>query len=68
MAGLSLVAGMISGMQTFCGQAYGAKRYGTLGVILQRALLLTAATALPCVCFWSQADHVFVLLGERRRA
>lgn len=39
VSGLSLLLGFASAMETFCGQAYGARNYKLVGVVLQRALV-----------------------------
>lgn len=35
-------------------QAYGARRYHTVGVVLQRALILVTLFNVFCVAFWGQ--------------
>ncbi|MQM10610.1 hypothetical protein Taro_043505 [Colocasia esculenta] len=37
---LGIMMGMASAVQTVCGQAFGAKKYGIMGTVLQRALIL----------------------------
>ncbi|KAK9806774.1 hypothetical protein WJX72_002374 [[Myrmecia] bisecta] len=64
VTGNSLVWGIISAMETFCGQAFGACHYGLLGVILQRALLIGSLVATPCAVAWIWADKVLELLGQ----
>ncbi|KAK9806969.1 hypothetical protein WJX72_008996 [[Myrmecia] bisecta] len=64
VTGHSLVWGVISAMETFCGQAFGAGRYALLGVILQRSLLICCAVATPCAIGWIWADKALVLLGQ----
>uniref|UniRef100_A0A1D1XK81 Protein DETOXIFICATION n=1 Tax=Anthurium amnicola TaxID=1678845 RepID=A0A1D1XK81_9ARAE len=52
---LGIMLGMASAVQTVCGQAFGAKKYGIMGVVLQRALILhlAAAVALGFVYWFS---------------
>ncbi|TKY46717.1 TRANSPARENT TESTA protein 12 [Spatholobus suberectus] len=40
-----IMLGMASAVQTVCGQAYGAKKYSALGIILQRAIILHLGAA-----------------------
>ncbi|KAI9093717.1 hypothetical protein K1719_027166 [Acacia pycnantha] len=40
-----IMYGMASALSTLCGQAYGAKRYGMLGVYLQRSWIVLFSTA-----------------------
>ncbi|KAL6750327.1 hypothetical protein V8C86DRAFT_3183346 [Haematococcus lacustris] len=42
ITGLSLVVGLVSGQDTFSGQAFGAGQFRLLGVFLQRAVLIAA--------------------------
>lgn len=45
-------------------QSFGAKNYSSLGIILQRALLVTAAASILVISFWTQMDRVLILLGN----
>ncbi|KAJ6841151.1 putative protein DETOXIFICATION 41 [Iris pallida] len=48
-----IMLGMASAVQTVCGQAYGAKRYESMGVFCQRSLILQiAAAALISFLYW----------------
>ncbi|XP_057954508.1 protein DETOXIFICATION 41-like isoform X2 [Malania oleifera] len=48
-----IMLGMASAVQTVCGQAYGAKKYGAMGVICQRAIILhLGAAILLTVIYW----------------
>ncbi|XP_057429065.1 protein DETOXIFICATION 41-like [Lotus japonicus] len=40
-----IMLGMASAVQTVCGQAYGAKKYSAMGMILQRAIILHLGAA-----------------------
>ncbi|TKY46715.1 TRANSPARENT TESTA protein 12 [Spatholobus suberectus] len=40
-----VMLGMTSAVQTVCGQAYGAKKYSAMGIILQRAIILQLGAA-----------------------
>ncbi len=62
-AGLSLLIGTVSAMETFCGQAAGAQRHRVLGVVLQRGVAAAAAVALPCILVWTQASRILQALG-----
>ncbi|CAL0322856.1 unnamed protein product [Lupinus luteus] len=59
-----ILLGMASALSTLCGQAYGAKEYGMMGVYLQRSwivLFLTAFILLPLFIF---TRPIFILLGQ----
>uniref|UniRef100_A0A7N0TYL7 Multidrug and toxic compound extrusion protein n=1 Tax=Kalanchoe fedtschenkoi TaxID=63787 RepID=A0A7N0TYL7_KALFE len=52
-----ILLGMASAVQTVCGQAYGAKRYSSMGVICQRAIVLhTGAAFLLTFVYWFSGD------------
>ncbi|XP_057437801.1 protein DETOXIFICATION 21-like [Lotus japonicus] len=59
-----ILLGMASALSTLCGQAYGAKEYGMMGVYLQRSwivLFLTSLLLLPVFFFTSP---ILILLGQ----
>ena len=45
-------------------QSFGAKNYSSLGIILQRALLVTAAASILVIALWTQMGKLLILLGE----
>nr|XP_011468601.1 PREDICTED: protein TRANSPARENT TESTA 12-like [Fragaria vesca subsp. vesca] len=55
---------MASAVQTVCGQAYGAKHLGAMGIICQRAIILHlgAAILLTPVYWWS--GPILVAIGQ----
>ena len=64
VSGNAPMLGVVTAMETFCGQAYGAKKYATVGVVLQRALLITTIFNLMCVAMWGKAEHLMLLMGQ----
>ncbi|KAI9093692.1 hypothetical protein K1719_027141 [Acacia pycnantha] len=59
-----IMFGMASALSTLCGQAYGAKRYGMLGVYLQRSwivLFFTSCLLLPLFIFTAP---IMKMLGQ----
>uniref|UniRef100_A0ACD5ZX75 Uncharacterized protein n=1 Tax=Avena sativa TaxID=4498 RepID=A0ACD5ZX75_AVESA len=76
IAGLAfgIMYGMGSALETLCGQAYGAKKLGVLGVYLQRSwILLTAMSvcmlplylfATPILRLFHQDEEIAVLAGR----
>lgn len=46
-----------------CKQAYGAKNYKMVGVILQRALLICGLTLVLFLPLWFNMEPVFVAIG-----
>lgn len=57
------VVGLTSGMDTICGQTYGAAQYAAVGVILQRALLVCLLLGLPSYAIYWQAEPLLLMLG-----
>ncbi|KAF3436931.1 hypothetical protein FNV43_RR19684 [Rhamnella rubrinervis] len=51
-------------VETFCGQAYGAKQYHMLGVHMQRAMLVLTLLGLPMALLWSFTEQIFTILKQ----
>ncbi|XP_008223667.1 PREDICTED: protein DETOXIFICATION 16-like isoform X1 [Prunus mume] len=64
VTGLSLIIGMSSALDTFCGQSYGAKQYHMLGIHLQRAMLVLLLVCIPLSIIWFNAGHILEFLGQ----
>ncbi|CAL5333484.1 unnamed protein product [Camellia sinensis] len=64
VTGFSLLIGMGSALDTFCGQPYGAKQYHMLGIHKQRAMLVLLLVSIPLACIWANAGHILVFLGQ----
>eukprot|EP00878_Enallax_costatus_P024109 GHUV01025702.1.p1 GENE.GHUV01025702.1~~GHUV01025702.1.p1 ORF type:complete len:494 (+),score=51.79 GHUV01025702.1:73-1554(+) len=65
VTGYSLISGLSAGMETLCGQAYGAGSYKSLGLVLQRALLITWLTCLPIMLLWAHSEGLMLHLGQQ---
>ncbi|KAK4759258.1 hypothetical protein SAY87_022389 [Trapa incisa] len=59
-----VMLGMGSAVETLCGQAFGAHKYGMLGVYLQRSTLLLMATGIPLTVIYCFSKPILLLLGE----
>eukprot|EP00195_Chlamydomonas_chlamydogama_P009762 CAMPEP_0202901800 /NCGR_PEP_ID=MMETSP1392-20130828/14735_1 /ASSEMBLY_ACC=CAM_ASM_000868 /TAXON_ID=225041 /ORGANISM="Chlamydomonas chlamydogama, Strain SAG 11-48b" /LENGTH=532 /DNA_ID=CAMNT_0049588419 /DNA_START=201 /DNA_END=1799 /DNA_ORIENTATION=- len=64
VSGNAPMLGVVVAMETFCGQAYGAKRYHVVGIVLQRALIITTIFNIFCVAFWGQAEWIMTAMGQ----
>ncbi|XAR51195.1 hypothetical protein NMG60_11005752 [Bertholletia excelsa] len=64
VTGFSLLTGMASALDTFCGQSYGAKQYHMLGIHKQRAMLVLLLSCIPLAFIWVNADSILVFLGQ----
>ncbi|CAL5411962.1 unnamed protein product [Camellia sinensis] len=59
-----VMLGMGSAVETLCGQAYGAHKYGMLGIYLQRSAILLMATGIPLTFIYIFSKPLLLLLGE----
>ncbi|XP_058195436.1 protein DETOXIFICATION 41-like [Rhododendron vialii] len=59
-----IMLGMASAVQTVCGQAYGARKYSALGVILQRAVILHLGAAILLSFLYWFSGPVLKAIGQ----
>ncbi|RZC67818.1 hypothetical protein C5167_011512 [Papaver somniferum] len=59
-----VMLGMASAVQTVCGQAYGAKKYSSLGIICQKAIILHLGAAILLSFLYWYAGDIFRALGQ----
>ncbi|AES76569.2 MATE efflux family protein [Medicago truncatula] len=64
VTGFSLLQGMASALDTFCGQSYGAKQYRMLGVHMQRAMFILMVVAIPLAVIWANTRSILLVLGQ----
>ncbi|GJW69796.1 DETOXIFICATION 16-like protein [Tanacetum coccineum] len=64
VTGTSLMVGMGSALDTFCGQSYGAKEYHMLGIHMQRAMIVLLSACIPLAFIWANAGTLLVFLGQ----
>jgi len=58
---------VVTAMETFCGQAHGAKRYSMVGVVLQRAMAITLLFCGLSVALWWKGTQLLLWMGEQHR-
>ncbi|KAJ4848757.1 hypothetical protein Tsubulata_020069 [Turnera subulata] len=58
MLGLTLLKGIGSALETFCGQSYGAKQYHMLGIHLQRGIVVLLLICIPISIILANADRI----------
>ena len=56
--------GMASAVQTVCGQAYGVKKYGAMGIICQRAIVLHLGAAVLITFLYAFSGQFLKLIGQ----
>ncbi|XP_022888004.1 protein DETOXIFICATION 21-like [Olea europaea var. sylvestris] len=59
-----ILLGMASGLETLCGQAYGAKQYHMLGIYLQRSWLVLVITTTLLTPVFIFASPILKALGQ----
>uniref|UniRef100_A0A0A0LS75 Protein DETOXIFICATION n=1 Tax=Cucumis sativus TaxID=3659 RepID=A0A0A0LS75_CUCSA len=64
VTGFSLLMGMASALDTFCGQSYGAKQYHMLGIHMQRAMVVLLLVSVPLAVIWANTGEILKLLGQ----
>lgn len=62
-----VMLGMGSAVETLCGQAYGAHKYETLGIYLQRSTILLMLSGIPIMVAYLFAKPILILLGESEK-
>ena len=58
ISGFSLIYGCATALDSLCAQEFGAKRYLSIGLHTQRAILILTLFALPTVLLWNHADVI----------
>ncbi|KAG4388458.1 hypothetical protein GLYMA_09G178800v4 [Glycine max] len=62
--GFNVLMGMSSALDTFCGQAYGAKQFHMLGVHTQGAMLVLTLVTIPLSIIWVFLGPILVALRQ----
>ncbi|KAL8161289.1 hypothetical protein V2J09_012778 [Rumex salicifolius] len=64
VTGFSLIVGMASGLETLCGQAYGAQQYQKLGTKTYTAILSLTLSCFPISILWLNLHSLLILTGQ----
>ncbi|KAL6877515.1 hypothetical protein ACP4OV_012730 [Aristida adscensionis] len=64
VTGNCILPGLATGLDTLCGQAFGAGQRRLLGVYTQRAMLVVAALSVPVAALWACAGEVLARCGQ----
>ncbi|KAI4384754.1 hypothetical protein MLD38_002864 [Melastoma candidum] len=64
ITGYSVLSGLSTGMESICGQAFGARRYKLLGLCLQRTVVLLLLVSLPISFLWLNVKKILVVCGQ----
>ncbi|KAJ4973858.1 hypothetical protein NE237_007032 [Protea cynaroides] len=64
VTGFSLLMGMGSALDTFCGQSYGAKQHHMLGIHMQRAMFVILLVSIPLAFIWANTGGILLAVGQ----
>ncbi|XP_021747819.1 protein DETOXIFICATION 14-like [Chenopodium quinoa] len=64
ISGFSLFIGLCGGLDTLCGQAYGAKQYEKIGTYIYSAIISLLFICVPISLLWIFMDKVLILIGQ----
>uniref|UniRef100_A0ACD6AMS1 Uncharacterized protein n=2 Tax=Avena sativa TaxID=4498 RepID=A0ACD6AMS1_AVESA len=64
VTGFSLLNGLASALDTFYGQAFGARQYHLVCIYKQRAMLILTLISVPLAVLWFYAGSILLLLGQ----
>lgn len=64
VTGFSLMLGMGSGLETLCGQAYGARQYLKLGTQTYAAIFSLITVCIPISILWLNLGRVLLFIGQ----
>ncbi|KAL1207529.1 Protein DETOXIFICATION 16 [Cardamine amara subsp. amara] len=66
VTGFSFLMGTASALDTLCGQSYGAKKYGMLGIQMQRAMFVLTLVSIPLSIIWANTEHFLIFFGQNK--
>ncbi|WCJ40099.1 MATE efflux family protein [Euphorbia peplus] len=64
VTGFSLLMGMASALDTYCGQSYGAKQYSMMGIHMQRAMFVLIIVSIPLSIIWANTESILIACGQ----
>ncbi|KAL2620988.1 hypothetical protein R1flu_001193 [Riccia fluitans] len=64
VVGFTFMLGLASGLETLCGQAYGAKQYDLLGVYYQTSILVLLSFSILLSFLWWNMEPLLLLIGQ----
>ncbi|KAL3681062.1 hypothetical protein R1sor_024018 [Riccia sorocarpa] len=63
--GFTMMLGLASGLETLCGQAYGAKQYHLLGLYYQTSVLVLVCFAVLLSFLWWNMGPLLLFIGQQ---
>ncbi|KAG5051248.1 hypothetical protein AAZX31_02G085600 [Glycine max] len=64
VSGFSVLSGMAGGLETLCGQAFGAGQYEKFGLYTYTAIISLSLVCFPITILWIFNDKILTLLGQ----
>ncbi|KAG7545128.1 Multi antimicrobial extrusion protein [Arabidopsis suecica] len=64
VTGFTFLMGTASALETLCGQSYGAKMYGKLGIFMQRAMFVLLILSIPLSMVWFYTEDILVFVHQ----
>ncbi|XP_009776776.1 protein DETOXIFICATION 12-like isoform X1 [Nicotiana tabacum] len=64
VTGFSLLSGLVGGLETLCGQAYGAQQYHKLSTYTYTAIISLFLVCIPICVLWFFMDKLLILIGQ----
>ncbi|KAI3462573.1 hypothetical protein Pfo_019236 [Paulownia fortunei] len=64
VTGFSLLSGLVGGLETLCGQAYGAKQYHKLGIYTYSAIFSLVLVCIPVCVLWMFMEKLLLLMRQ----
>ncbi|XP_075097569.1 protein DETOXIFICATION 2-like [Nicotiana tabacum] len=64
VTGFSLLSGLVGGLETLCGQAYGAQEWQKVGTYTYSAVISLLLVCLPISIMWLFMDKLLILMGQ----
>ncbi|CAJ1977451.1 unnamed protein product [Sphenostylis stenocarpa] len=64
VSGFSLLMGMASGLETICGQAFGAQQYQRVGMQTYTAIFCLILVCIPVSVLWINMENILVFMGQ----
>ncbi|KAE9595181.1 hypothetical protein Lal_00009312 [Lupinus albus] len=62
--GFSILSGMAGGLETLCGQAYGAQQYEKFGTYTYTAIISLTFICAPITIIWIFLHKILILIGQ----
>ncbi|CAJ1842850.1 unnamed protein product [Sphenostylis stenocarpa] len=64
VSGFSVLSGMAGGLETLCGQAFGAGQYEKFGLYTYTAIISLSLVSIPITILWTFLDKILILCGQ----